>query len=93
MAHEKWDRYQISQATGAGLWPAARSSASVASGGVMFGGILPGFTTLHNDQECMMGAPGGETGGESTQGAMYPMATVLSGLWQWEDDTGTVFYQ
>ncbi len=90
MHTQTWDRYQLGQAEAAGLWPAPRESASVSSGGWMFGGApingrrsIWGGPILSGSLECV--------GVASAQ--LKASEQLLSGLWRWGDSDGSVFYQ
>jgi hypothetical protein len=89
-----WDRYQVTKAAGAGLWPAPRESASITSGGWMFGGT-PAVGYFSRSGGPKRNAPPGsvECVGEDSTSGNPPTVPQLSGLWRWQDDAGTVFYQ
>jgi hypothetical protein len=67
-------------------WPAPREYASIASAGLLFGGIT------NTPAECYDSEAG--TGrGNRLDYLLNIKEIALSGLWQWQDDSGTVFYQ
>jgi len=85
-----WDRYQLGKAEAAGLWPAPRESASLSSGGWMFGG-----SSIYGDSTWGPVRTPGSTECVGDVSSPLPSAThrLLSGLWRWQDSADTVFYE
>ena len=85
-----WDRYQLGKAEAAGLWPAPRESASLSSGGWMFGG-----SSIYGDSTWGRLRTPGSTECVGDVSSPLPSAThrLLSGLWRWQDSADTVFYE
>ena len=96
--NERWERYQITQTASAGLWPAPRAAACTTNAWLMFGGVVRdrlGAGLPHADGECL-GPSTDESGRDVNQGTNHPgyrEATMLSGLWRWQDNVGSTFYQ
>lgn len=81
-----WYCYQADKVDAAGSWPAPRESASLAGGGWMFGGNSA-IRSDHGSRECV-----GNTSLHAKQSPARSSA-LLSGLWRWQDNAGSVFYQ
>eukprot|EP01043_Picozoa_sp_COSAG02_P073779 COSAG02_NODE_14491_length_1266_cov_3.392459_1_plen_88_part_00 len=81
LVEKRWYAHQISDTEGAGVWPQARQSASIASGGFMYGGMAGGSgSECLLKEDSLLGGGGGGIG-----------VPLLSGLWRWEDDVGNMF--
>ena len=80
---------------GAGLWPGAREHASVANGGLMYGGkaasAAPPFECLGVDSP--LDSASELENRQRRLGVVARGEPSLSGMWRWRDDVGTAFYQ
>ena len=80
----------MTEAASAGLWPAPREAASTTNTGLMFGGVVGDRARgglPQANRECL---------GPSADESGYPgyrEATILSGLWRWQDNADSTFYQ
>ena len=111
VAEGTWHRHQISTQAGggAGRWPSPRESASIASGGLMYGGVAtrgtePAFECLRepgwgiDDIQFRLRKDGkDQEDSQHRQLVSESDPVFLSGLWRWQDVTsheaGVFFYQ
>ena len=85
----KWSRHvraDANKGSARSPWPAPREYASIAGAGLLFGGIT------NTPAECY-DLDAGIGRGNTFDYLLNIKEIALSGLWQWQDDNGTVFYQ
>ena len=88
----------MTETASAGLWPAPRAAASTTNAGLMFGGVVRDRLAdglLHATGECLAPSADGSWH-DVSQETTYPWyreETILSGLWRWEDNAASTFYQ